>query len=171
MKNKICISLLFVLILLCTATCAFAVQGTDGDELQVVEAQKLEIQLGPQWAGVEFVLKTDAGIYPDIIPVDEYGILSLEIGGSSTYTLSCLDSGVPIPKLTDTQASVTSEIEHEKEDLVPIKEVEHKPTIPTSHIIIFAVGIVIAIGVLVGIYVSNKKRRIVQNDEDDEDFE
>ena len=169
MKNKILSMIFAILMLICTTCNVFAAQGTDGDELHVVEAQKLEIQLGSEWAGVEFMLRTDAGVYPDVIPVDKTGVLSLEIGGSSTYTLSCLESDIPIPEFIELQAPVTSETESEKENLVEIEEVKQK--IPTSHIIIFVVGIIAAIGVLVAIYVSNKKRRIVQNDEDDEDFE
>ena len=41
----------------------FATGGTDGTELQVAEPASLEIQLGAEWAGVEFELKTDAGLY------------------------------------------------------------------------------------------------------------
>ena len=40
-------------------------QGTDGTEMQVMEPEKLEIQLGADWAGVEFQLKTDSGLLPD----------------------------------------------------------------------------------------------------------
>ena len=41
----------------------FATGGTDGTELQVAEPASLEIQLGAEWAGVEFDLKTDGGMY------------------------------------------------------------------------------------------------------------
>lgn len=44
-------------------------QGTDGTELQVAQPEQLEIQLGSEWAGVEFQMKTDAGLYPGTIPV------------------------------------------------------------------------------------------------------
>ena len=40
---------------------ATAQQGTNGTELEVVQAQQLEIQLGQAWTGVEFQLRTDAG--------------------------------------------------------------------------------------------------------------
>ena len=46
---------------------------TDGTELQVVQPSQLEIQLGPEWSGVEFQLRTDAGVYPDAIAVDDTG--------------------------------------------------------------------------------------------------
>ena len=29
-------------------------QGTDGTEIQVMEAEQLEVQLGKEWAGTEF---------------------------------------------------------------------------------------------------------------------
>ena len=51
-------------------------QGTNGDELQLMEAEKLEIQLGTDWAGVEFQLKTDAGLYPGTVVVGQDGVLS-----------------------------------------------------------------------------------------------
>ena len=44
-------------------------QGTEGTEIQVMEAEQLEVQLGKEWAGREFQLKTDAGLYPGTITV------------------------------------------------------------------------------------------------------
>lgn len=143
-------------------------QGTEGDELQVAETQQLEIQLGPEWTGVEFMLRTDAGLYPDRIPVDGNGILRLEIGGSKQYTLSCIDSSVAAPNLF-TQASVTTE------ETVPLQNTGNENEtsvsgIPLPHIIMFAVGIVLAIGILVVLYIAEKNKQVVQNDEDEEDF-
>lgn len=65
-------------------------QGTDGTELQVAQPEQLEIQLGAEWAGVEFQMKTDAGLYPGTIPVGQDGVLRLEIGGSKSYVLTCM---------------------------------------------------------------------------------
>lgn len=49
MKIKI-IGVIFVMLFsLCSVTFAFAAQGTGGDELQIMEAQHLEIQLGTAW--------------------------------------------------------------------------------------------------------------------------
>jgi len=168
MKTKI-FSMVFAILMLCASvTTVFAAQGTNGDELHVVEAQQLEIQLGTEWAGVEFMLRTDAGIYPDVIPVDETGVLSLEIGGSKTYTLSCLQSSVAIPDVLLLQAPVTGETEPDKDDLEDIKDIE--PAVPVSHIIMFVGGIIVAVGILIAIYISNKKRQIVQDDDEDDDF-
>ena len=168
MKTKIFSMVFAILMLCCSMTTAFATQGTDGDELHVVEAQQLEIQLGTEWAGVEFMLRTDAGVYPGVIPVDETGVLSLEIGGSKTYILSCLQSSVAIPDVTLLQAPVTSETEPDKDDLEDIKDIE--PAIPVSHIVMFVVGIIAAVGILIAIYISNKNRQIVQDDDEDDDF-
>lgn len=65
-------------------------QGTDGTEIQVMEAEQLEIQLGKEWAGREFQLKTDAGLYPGTITVGEDGVLRTELGGSTHYILTCM---------------------------------------------------------------------------------
>ena len=67
--------------------------------------QNLEIQLGQSWAGVEFQLKTDFGMYPGVIPVGADGILRLEIGGSENYILSCLNSSADIPGQAESQGS------------------------------------------------------------------
>lgn len=168
MKTKIFSMVIAILMLCASMTTTFAAQGTDGDELHVVEAQKLEIQLGTEWAGVEFMLRTDAGVYPGVIPVDETGVLSLEIGGSKTYILSCLQSSVAIPDVTLLQAPVTSETEPDKDDLEDIKDIE--PVVPVSHIVMFVVGIIVAVGILIAIYISNKNRQIVQDDDEDDDF-
>lgn len=65
-------------------------QGTDGTEIQVMEAEQLEVQLGKEWAGKEFQLKTDAGLYPGTIIVGEDGVLRTELGGSTRYILTCM---------------------------------------------------------------------------------
>lgn len=166
MKPKI-FSIVFSMLILCySITTAFAAQGTNGDELQVAEAQQLEIQLGTEWAGVEFELRTDAGVYPNPISVNENGVLSLEIGGSKKYILSCLKSPVTIPEIL-LQAPVTSEAEPNSEDLIDLMSME--PPIPNAHVIFFSVGLVIAIGILVAVYISNKKKAFVQNDEENDD--
>ena len=48
--------------------CGVALADTDGTELKVVDnPQTLTIQLGPEWAGKEFELRTDAGKYPGVV--------------------------------------------------------------------------------------------------------
>ena len=62
-KSTLVMSVIIMLLLLLPQT-AYAADGTDGTEMQVLQPQQLEIQLGSNWAGVEFQLKTDAGLYP-----------------------------------------------------------------------------------------------------------
>lgn len=81
------LSLVCVIIAVLIPQTVFAKDGTDGTELQVMEPEKLEVQLGVDWAGTEFQLKTDAGLYPGTITVDQDGVLRLEIGGSKSYVL------------------------------------------------------------------------------------
>ena len=75
--------------------CVFA--DTNGSEIIVVQPEKLEIQLGMDWIGAEFQLKTDQGLYPNLIPVGNDGVLRLEIGGSGSYILSCVSTGRTMP--------------------------------------------------------------------------
>lgn len=169
-KKLMIISLFIVCTVTATTASAYPAQGTEGDELQVAEAQHLEIQLGTEWTGVEFMLKTDAGIYPDLIPVDETGVLSFEIGGSKSYILSCMQSSAPIPELI-MQAPVTIDAETiAEESIKSIEEESNVSGIPITHIVMFGAGILIAIGILVAIHISNKNKQTVQNDEEDDDF-
>lgn len=62
-KNK-GISFLCIIFLMFTLNVTYAFADTDGTELQVIKAETLEVQLGEEWAGVQFQLMTDAGILP-----------------------------------------------------------------------------------------------------------
>ena len=151
---------------------AFAVsQGTEGDELQVLEASELEIQLGTDWAGVGFVFRTDAGVYPDPVYVGTDGVLHLEIGGSKQYILSCLQSDIPIPEpvLIQMQALAT---QGDQVDITTSTITETGTEtdntvagIPVSHIVLFGSGIVLSVGILIALYILGK-RRLNENDDE-----
>ena len=180
MKTKIWKCVALVLALMCILTfpigVSAAAQGTNGDEMQVATPEKLEIHLGQEWAGVTFELTTDYGKYPDPIPVGEDGVLRLEIGGSSSYVLSCLSSETEAPAPDETVPSETIPSEEatvNKDELVDIEEVdptepEEKSGIPTAHIVMFGGGLVVAIGALIGISYF-QKRRAVQSGSDEND--
>ena len=186
------LSLVLMLVVMIPQT-VFATGGTDGTELQVLEPEQLEIQLGADWAGVEFELKTDAGMYPGTIPVGEDGVLRLEIGGSKTYVLSCLNSAVSVPDPTQAPATEEAESTPDTAD-VPEQDVPEQPDeteatelenaepeapeetgntiagIPVLHLAIFGGGLLIAAAVLVGMrYVSKKNAADIDYEEDDED--
>ncbi len=164
MKGKITNIILTVITLsicMCLTVSALAPQGTKGDELEVLEAEQLEIQLGTNWAGVEFQLRTDAGLYPGTIPVGADGILKLEIGGSSSYILSCMDSVVPAPSAEPSQLRESIKEDTAQSETTPAREIEIKldNSIPVIPMIIFCVGMVIAVVVLILMSRSSKKKR------------
>lgn len=195
MKANIWKCVALVLALMCILTfpidVSAASQGTNGDELQVVEPEQLVIQLGEDWAGVEFELKTDAGMYPGTIAVGADGVLRLEIGGSKNYTLSCLNSSVPSPTPQDSHLQETNPQENESTHQTDLEnspsehpsepdptESGEAPTtpeqnteagIPTTHLVIFGVGLVVAIGALISLkYLPKKNTASSEYDDEDE---
>ena len=182
MKTKIWKCVALVLALMCILTfpigVSAAAQGTNGDEMQVATPEKLEIHLGQEWAGVTFELTTDYGKYPDPIPVGEDGVLRLEIGGSSSYVLSCLSSQTEAPAPNETVPSETipsEEATANKDELVDIEDVEptepeEKSGIPTTHIVMFGGGLVVAIGALIGISYFQKRRAAQSGSDENDEF-
>ena len=197
MKMKIlkCVALVMAMVcILCFPVPASATsQGTDGTELEVIQPQNLEIQLGESWAGVEFELKTDAGMYPGVIAVGEDGVLRLEIGGSENYILSCVNSSVEIPIPGETLPAVEDTVPEDESGTEAVEELDPTadPTegtapvqtepesetegtiagIPIAHIALFGGGLVIAVGGLIGIHFYQKKRESNRTDDDDENDE
>ena len=192
MKMKIAKAVALVLAMVCIfcfpVPASATAQGTDGTELEVIQPQNLEIQLGESWAGVEFELKTDAGMYPGVITVGEDGVLRLEIGGSENYILSCLNSSVEIPKPGEPETEATGEApasdptegeqsvdategeETQPTETVPAEEEEGTVAgIPVMHIALFGGGLIVAIGALVGINFYQKRSGKSNKSEEDDD--
>lgn len=163
--------LLPILCILCSSVVpVFAQpQGTDGTELQVAQPEQLEIQLGAEWAGVEFQLKTDAGLYPDTIPVGQDGVLRLEIGGSKSYVLTCLNSSEKAPSPTQAPATTESQPEEPQERDSSEEKEATAAGIPILHLCLFAGGMVLAVGGLIAMYVVKKRREEDGGYEYDED--
>lgn len=185
-KSTLVMSVIIMLLLLLPQT-AYAADGTDGTEMQVLQPQQLEIQLGSNWAGVEFQLKTDAGLYPGTISVGEDGVLRLEIGGSSTYTLTCLNSSAPVPDVAQapapeeadskdiTSSAPETESEGGAEQLSSSTEKSTNEDatntiagIPVLHIALFGGGLLIAVAALIGMRISSR-RHAVDADYDEEE--
>jgi len=175
MKHKSIKSILLVIAMLCVLCFPVQVmaetqQGTNGDELQLMEAQKLEIQLGAEWAGVEFQLKTDAGLYPGTVKVGQDGVLRMEIGGSKSYILTCMNSAVEVPE--PTQAPATTETDPEESNSETDSAEDGSATvagIPVLHIVLFAGGMVVAIGALIAMHVVKRRRESEPAYDDDDD--
>lgn len=176
MKTKTIKSIILCIAMLCifcfpVQVSAEPQQGTTGDELQLMEAEKLEIQLGIEWAGVEFQLKTDAGLYPGTVKVGQDGVLRMEIGGSKSYILTCMNSAVEVPEVT--QAPATTETDSEQNNSETDTAEEGGATvagIPVLHIVLFAGGMVVAIGALIAMHVVKRRRENepVYDEDDDE---
>lgn len=172
--------LALVCILWLPVSVSAASQGTDGTELQVLQPADLEIYLGPEWAGMEFGLETDAGTYPGTIPVGEDGVLRLEIGGSSEYILRCRPSN-PEASLKNeaeqSEASGPDEViitpETESTDALPetLTQTEEAGQgsvagIPVSHIVLFAGGMIASLVTLFAIHLHQKGRAYSDPDDD-----
>ena len=185
----------FAALLCCMALSASVVYAdTDGTELQVEQPMTLELQLGPEWAGVEFQLKTDTGTYPGVIVVGDDGILRTELGGSMNYTLSCLSSSIAAPSPDDTQTPATTEPDTgtvvpeetpaadedapaDNPDNPDAEAVELAGEgeasisgIPVGHIILFGGGMLLAVGSLIAIRIV-KKRSTSSNRRDDDEYD
>ena len=164
------LTLLLVLALsLAMSTAAFA--DTDGTEPKIVQQpDQLVLQLGTRWAGVEFELRTDAGIFPVPVVVDEYGVLTMDLGGSTTYTLSCINSTTPIPNLEPEQPDPPPTVPPE-----PTQEVPNDPQPETANsalplpAIIFLIGLAVAGGAFIALHITKKRQDYAYDEwEDDE---
>ena len=162
--------LLAIALSLSMTTAVFA--DTDGTEPKIVQQpDQLVLQLGTRWAGVEFELRTDAGIFPAPVVVDENGVLTMDLGGSTTYTLSCINSTAPIPDPGPEQSDPPPSVSPD-----PTPEVPSSPQPETGNnslplpAVIFLVGLAVAGGAFIALHIT-KKRQDYGYDEwgDDED--
>ena len=175
MKQKIALwlsaALLISLAIVCTPI-AYAVGDgvdADGSEIQITDQpDKLILQLGPQWVGVEFELKTDVGVFPVPVVVDASGILKMDLGGSKTYILSCLTSPVNVPRPEFELETTTRPLSIVSDD-APASETARNAGIPAWHLILFLLGLAAAVGGLFAI--KYFKRRLGSYSYDEDDYE
>ena len=172
--NKICLWVIALLISVCLFI-SVARADTDGTEIQVTaQPDRLIIQLGPQWAGVQFRLKTDEGLFPIPVVVDQSGVLKMELGGSSTYMLSCFGSEVTVPQLLEPALTTQEEPIQTSQPYISPPAAnnsipEHTPSeikIPFRSLIVFAIGIITVSIALFEIWSFRKKK--AYNSDDDE---
>ena len=174
-QKRLRLTLLTVVCLsMCLCTTAFA--DTDGTEPQVTQQpDQLVLQLGTRWAGVEFELRTDAGVFPAPIVVDETGVLTMDLGGSTTYTLSCINSTVPIP---DPSVEQTPDTQQSSEEVQQPQEqntaTEPNSGIPIVPLVVFLVGLACGGGGLVALHFAKRRHQEADcdgwADEDDEQY-
>lgn len=162
--------LLAIALSLAMSTAAFA--DTDGTEPKIVQQpDQLVLQLGTRWAGVEFELRTDAGIFPAPVVVDENGVLTMDLGGSTTYALSCINSTAPIPDPGPEQSDPPPSVSPD-----PTPEVLSSPQPETGNnslplpAVIFLVGLAVAGGAFIALHITKKRQDYGYDEwEDDED--
>lgn len=176
-QRRLRVTLLTALCLaMCLCTTAFA--DTDGTEPKITQQpDQLVLQLGTRWAGVEFELRTDAGVFPAPIVVDETGVLTMDLGGSTTYTLSCINSTVPIPDPAQDASPAPQQAAEDGQATVsdPLQQTDSSGRIPIGTLIIFLLGLACAAGGLIALYLSKRRRQPVyeewdEEDEEDEDY-
>lgn len=178
MKRLFCVLFSFFLTLFFVLPVS-AKEGTEGNELHVLQPEQLEIHLGAELAGAQFSLKTDAGMYPGTVVADANGTLKLEIGGSSAYVLTRLDpatAAAPTPTSAESAGEPSPEASESAETAAatgPTSAAEPAPqadnSIPTKHIILFAGGTVFCVAFLITSFVL-KRRREKAYEEDDEAY-
>lgn len=166
--------LMAVCLSLCLCTPAFA--DTDGTEPKITQQpDQLILQLGSRWAGVEFELRTDAGLFPVPIVVDESGVLTMDLGGSTTYTLSCINSTVPIPDPTVTEQPVDPAQPQPPAEGATQQDASAQPPatsssrIPTGAVILFLGGLICAVGGLIVLHIAKRREQASYDEWDDEE--
>ena len=163
--------------LLVLSLCPAALADTGPDTPRITrKPDQLILQLGALWAGVEFELRTDAGVFPAPVVVDESGVLTMDLGGSTTYTLSCLDSTIPIPDPVPTTEhtgddSQASQQGAQEPQTSPPAPQEPQQGIPVLYLVIFIGGLVLAVGGLAALYLSKRRIQTCDEEWDDEDEE
>ncbi len=150
-------------------------------------ADKLVIQIGAEWAGAEFELTTDMGAYPGTMVVNEAGVLSMELGGSTVYTLRRMsgpaskpvseeapeppqsgDSGTPIPANGNTALPLpdTTQQPAAAPAATPSDAADAQSGIPTLHLVLFLGGLTICIGGLILLRLSRLWQNCCEEDDD-----
>ncbi len=158
------LSALFLTFLLMLVMAPAALADTDETTPRITQQpDQLVLQLGVRWAGVEFELRTDAGRFPVPVVVNESGILTMDLGGSTTYTLTCLDSSVPVP---------TPEPEQLGGEDAPATQLENTEA-PESSVnrllVVFVVLLLVVIVVLAVLIFMKQRQQDVYDDWEEEE--
>ena len=168
---------------------------TDGKEIKITtQPEKLILNLGADFAGAEFELKFDSGVFPVPVKANSSGVLTMELGGSKTYTLTCIkpvsvtEPVKPIPELNPTNINQsTSDIPENEPEITPSNEnpiteaqditvptdneiVSPDNSVPLLPMIIF-LSLLLLISIVLLVMRAIKKRNEYYDDEeyDDED--
>lgn len=148
---------------------------TDGNELKTTaQPDKLVLDLGADWAGAEFELKLDTGVFPVPVVVSEAGVLVMDLGGSTSYMLTLKPSPAaatsePTPEHT-TEPGGTTTPATTAPTAQPAEPKAEASGIPPLHLVLFIGGLLAAVAGLVAMYIL-KKRREANDDDDDYEYD
>lgn len=159
MKTHIIKNLCGAIVAVCCIVMSVTTVYADDAKPQTEQPMTLEIQLGQQWAGSQFRLKTDSELQSKTITVDEDGVLRTEISSSKYYILSYLK---PLGESSPAQPT-SSGFESGDESVSTIADTSGPKAdsvagIPIKHIIVFSCGMLLAIGGLITLHVIKKRR-------------
>ena len=140
------------------------------------------LDLGPEWAAVEFEVASDSGASPLMGRVSPEGTLTIDLDGGFIYTLrvdtqSLPEGGVPLIGESQTQPDKSAPTDDDASGTPeePVDEPAETdtllPGIPNLHLFLFAGGLLICIGALVTMAVLKRRRQANDYDADDEDYE
>jgi len=195
-KSNILYILAVIILGISIASTALVVYAdTDGKELKITtQPEKLILNLGADFAGAEFELKFDSGVFPVPVKANSSGVLTMELGGSKTYTLtrikpvSATEPVKPIPELNPTNINQSgSDIPESNSEITPSNEnpiteaqditvptdneiVSPDNSVPLLPMIIF-LSLLLLISIVLLVMRAIKKRNEYYDDEeyDDED--
>ena len=158
---------------------------TDGNELRTTnQPDKFVILLGAEWAGAEFELKLDSGVFPVPLKTNESGVITMDLGGSKTYTLTLLQPVIE-PNPVDTVQNSSNNPETEMNTEPPTSKsdnseesdkTENEPEIETDNLpdnappvlpmILFLGGLMLAVSGLFVMRAMKKSREYHENDDE-----
>lgn len=173
MQNTRRLTALLLTLSLALFLCPAAYADTDPSTPKITQQpDQLILQLGARWAGVEFELRTDAGVFPVPVVVDASGLLTMDLGGSTTYTLSCLDSTVPIPDpepaaVSDPQTRVPDTASSKQDSAAQSASTAAKGN--TGALLLFLAGLALAVFGGVTFYLAWRRQSAGYADWDDDE--
>lgn len=156
--KKVITLILTITVLFCFTLPVFAEdlpnQGVEGEVIQILEPEILEVRLGKEFANQGFKLKLEYGEFPDTIYADENGVLRLEIGGSSEYIITRVDETKPDePDATGFSGVIADATESQTTTSQTDNDNKNKEGVP--------IGVIVAVSALLGLglvsYIATKK--------------